>query len=153
MQLNLIPLKIGGIANDGYNIRTFRADRESAWAFWVRLELINCKETDGMRLSEMPEEYFAVPEDVAAPKAGQEDVAGGTPAEKDTDGTGKEARGTDSLKVGNPLVDAARILKLQRMIDEKHFEEADLYGRQLLKSQKLLGLYRNMISRNFCFWS
>lgn len=148
---NLIPLKIGGIANDGYNIRTFRADRESAWAFWVQLRINKLQQTDGMRLSEMPEEYFAVPEDVAAPKAGQEDVAGGTPAEKDTDGTGKEAAGTDSLKVGNPLVDAARILKLQRMIDEKHFEEADLYGRQLLKSQKLLGLYRNMISQELLF--
>lgn len=61
------------------------------------------------------------------------------PREKDTDGTGKEAAGADSLKVGNPLVDAARILKLQRMIDEKHFEEADLYGQTAFEISKASG--------------
>ena len=30
-------------------------------------------------------------------------------------------------------------------------EEAELYGRQLLKSQKLLGRYRNMISQELLF--
>lgn len=162
---NLIPLKIGGIANDGYNIRTFRADRESARAFWIQLRINKLQQTDGIRLSEMPEEYFAVPEDAAvpeeysavpekysaAPKAGQEDALEGTPAGKDADGPGNEDADTESLKVGNPLIDAVRVMKFQRMIDEKRFEEAELYGRQLLKSPKLLGQYRNMISQELLF--
>lgn len=149
---NLIPLKIGGIANDGYNIRTFRADRESARAFWVQLRINKLQQTDGMRLMEMPEEYFAVPEKYSAvPEADPEDALEGKPAGKDADGTGKEAASADSLKVGNPLVDAVRVMKFLRMIDEKRFEEADLYGRKLLKSQKLLGLYRNMISQELLF--
>ena len=145
---NLIPLKIGGIANDGYNIRAFREDRESARAFWIQLRINKLQQTDGMRLMEMPKEYFAVPEDTAEGKPAGKDADG---TGKDADGTGKEAADTESLKVGNPLADAVRIMKLQRMIDEKCFEEADLYGRQLLKSKKLLGLYRNMISQELLF--
>ncbi len=59
---NLFPLKMGGVANDGYNIKTFKKDRASADAFWVQMRINKLQQTDGMRLSEIPEEYFKVPE-------------------------------------------------------------------------------------------
>ena len=59
---NLFPLKMGGIANDGYNIKTFCKDRASADAFWAQMRINKLQQTDGMRLSEIPEEYFELPE-------------------------------------------------------------------------------------------
>ncbi|MCI9640762.1 MAG: M50 family metallopeptidase [Emergencia sp.] len=59
---NLVPLKMGGVANDGYNIKTFRSDKESADAFWRQMRINKLQQTDGKRLAEMPEEYFVVPE-------------------------------------------------------------------------------------------
>ncbi len=34
--MNLLPMKMGGIANDGYNIKIFRKDADSARAFGFR---------------------------------------------------------------------------------------------------------------------
>ncbi len=59
---NLIPMKVGGIANDGYNMKTFRNDRESADAFWLQMRINRLQQTDGQRLCEMPEDYFRLPE-------------------------------------------------------------------------------------------
>lgn len=56
---NLLPLKVGGIANDGYNIKTFRRDGDSARAFWIQMK-VNKLQSDGDRLRDMPEEYFAL---------------------------------------------------------------------------------------------
>lgn len=59
---NLFPMKVGGVANDGCNIRTFRKDRESADAFWAQMRINKLQQTDGMRLAEIPEGYFELPE-------------------------------------------------------------------------------------------
>lgn len=59
---NLFPLKMGGVANDGYNIKTFKKDRASADALWAQMRINKLQQTDGMRLSEIPEAYFELPE-------------------------------------------------------------------------------------------
>lgn len=55
--MNLLPMKMGGIANDGYNIKIFRKDADSARAFWIQMK-VNKLQSDGGRLRDMPEEYF-----------------------------------------------------------------------------------------------
>lgn len=116
--MNLIPMKIGGIVNDGLNIKTFRKDPESARAFWLQIRINKLQQTDGMRLSEMPAAFFET---------------------------------SETTPEGDPLIDAIRVMKFQRLLDEKRFAEADLYGRQLLTSKNLLGQYRNMINQELLF--
>lgn len=58
---NGIPIKIGGIANDGMNALSLRKDINANDAFRKQL-LINGEQTRGIRLSDMPVEWFRMPE-------------------------------------------------------------------------------------------
>lgn len=55
--LNGIPLKLGGVANDGYNLFNLHRDKQAVKGFAVQL-LVNEKLQNGMRLSQMPDEVF-----------------------------------------------------------------------------------------------
>lgn len=55
--LNGIPLKMGGVANDGYNILYLNRDKQAVKGFAAQL-IINEKQQNGMRLSQMPDEVF-----------------------------------------------------------------------------------------------
>ena len=57
--LNGIPLKLGGIANDGHNLLYLNRDKKSVKGFAVQL-IINEKQQNGTRLSEMPDELFTL---------------------------------------------------------------------------------------------
>lgn len=59
--LNGIPMKISGVANDGYNIRLLNKDIISRRIFYLQLK-INALQTKGIRLKEMPKEWFELPE-------------------------------------------------------------------------------------------
>lgn len=59
--INGIPMKIGGIANDGYNTLSLRKDEEARRALWLQLT-INGGMAEGRRLRDMPEEWFYLPE-------------------------------------------------------------------------------------------
>ena len=59
---NLIPLKMGGIANDGYNAITLGRQEAARRSFWLQLR-IHALQTQGVRLRDMPAEWFEVPED------------------------------------------------------------------------------------------
>ena len=59
--INGIPMRLGMVDNDGYNAFAIRKDLASMRAFRQQL-LVNAAVTEGMRLSEMPAEYFALPE-------------------------------------------------------------------------------------------
>lgn len=115
--MNLLPLKIGGIANDGYNIKTFRKDADSARAFWIQMK-INKQQSDGGRLRDVSEEYF--------------DLA-------------------DSEEKGNPLIDAIKVFRFQRQIDEKDFAGARESGEKLLAEKDLLSVYRNLIKSDLLY--
>ncbi|MBO7196574.1 MAG: M50 family metallopeptidase [Clostridia bacterium] len=58
---NGIPLNVGGIANDGMNALHLSKDKISALAFRNQL-LMNAAQTEGKRISEMPDEWFEIPE-------------------------------------------------------------------------------------------
>ena len=55
--LNGIPMKMGGIANDGYNILKLSGDPQGTHDFGVLL-LVNEQSQNGVRISEMPAEWF-----------------------------------------------------------------------------------------------
>jgi hypothetical protein len=57
---NAIPLKIGGVANDGYNVYYLRKDVEAQRAFGILLK-VNGLLTTGTRLRDMPIDWFELP--------------------------------------------------------------------------------------------
>lgn len=59
---NGIPLKIGGIANDGYNVYSLNKDKVSRRSTYIMLK-VNGLLTQGVRMKEMPYEWFVLPED------------------------------------------------------------------------------------------
>lgn len=61
MVTNGIPLNVGGIANDGMNALHLSKNPDAAEAFRKTL-LINAAQTEGIRTSDMPEEWFTLPE-------------------------------------------------------------------------------------------
>jgi len=58
---NLIPLRGGGIANDGYNIMSLRRDEDARYALYRQLK-INALLAKGTRVKDMPKEWFELPE-------------------------------------------------------------------------------------------
>ena len=59
---NGIPMKIGGVANDGDNIRTLRHDIDARRMLWIQLKA-NAVYTRGIRFCDMPQEWFHASED------------------------------------------------------------------------------------------
>lgn len=62
---NGIPMTIGGVANDGDNIRTLRRDVEARRLLWIQLKA-NALYTRGERFCDMPAEWFDVPAEADA---------------------------------------------------------------------------------------
>ena len=60
--INGVPMKTAGIANDGYNIISMTKDSEARKAFWIQLQ-VNAVQTSGIRLRDMPEQWFRWPEE------------------------------------------------------------------------------------------
>lgn len=60
--VNGVPMKIGGMPNDGFNALTFGKDRASGRAFWAQLA-INAAQIEGKRLGEIPAGWFDLPGD------------------------------------------------------------------------------------------
>ncbi len=61
--LNGIPLKMGGISNDGHNLLYLKHNEQSVKGFYTQL-LVNEKLQNGTRLSSMPEELFDLGGDI-----------------------------------------------------------------------------------------
>ena len=61
MALNGIPLNAGGIANDGMNAIHLSKNPEAMSSFRKAL-LINAAQTEGAKTSEMPDEWFTLPD-------------------------------------------------------------------------------------------
>ncbi len=58
---NGVPLKFGGIANDGYNVYMLSKDKVSRRSTYIMLK-VNGLLTQGVRMKEMPYEWFVLPE-------------------------------------------------------------------------------------------
>lgn len=61
--LNGIPMKIGGLPNDGYNVFLSNNNQLSREGFYLTLK-VNGLLTEGIRYRDMPHEWFMLPEDV-----------------------------------------------------------------------------------------
>ena len=62
--MNGIPMRMGTVDNDGYNAFALSKSKESVEAFWVQLKVAE-QSSKGVRLKDMPAEWFAVPTDEA----------------------------------------------------------------------------------------
>ena len=62
--MNGIPMRMGTVDNDGYNAFALSKSKESVEAFWVQLKVAE-QSSKGVRLKDMPAEWFAVPTDGA----------------------------------------------------------------------------------------
>lgn len=56
---NLIPMKVGGVSNDGYNIRCLGQGGIVPKAFALQLRVV-ARQMDGLSLKDMPEEWFSM---------------------------------------------------------------------------------------------
>jgi hypothetical protein len=62
--MNGIPMRMGEVDNDGFNAFSLGKNPDALRAFWVQMK-VNQQISRGMRLREMPDEWFAVPSDEA----------------------------------------------------------------------------------------
>ena len=62
--LNGVPMRMGAIDNDGYNAISLTKDAEAREAFWMQMKVVE-ETTKGVRLRDMPAEWFSVPTDEA----------------------------------------------------------------------------------------
>lgn len=60
--MNGIPMRLGSVDNDGYNVLSLRKSKEARRSFWLLFH-INGLITNGTRLKDMPEEWFSIPDD------------------------------------------------------------------------------------------
>lgn len=60
--MNGVPMRMGAVDNDGYNAISLSKSPQAAKAFWIQLKA-NAQVAKGIRLREMPDEWFAVPPD------------------------------------------------------------------------------------------
>ena len=58
--MNGIPLRIGGMDNDGHNAVYIGKNPEAMRAFWIQMKIVE-KMSSGMRIKDMPEEWFLLP--------------------------------------------------------------------------------------------
>ena len=61
---NGIPMRMGTVDNDGYNAFALSRNTEAVEAFWLQLKVVE-QTSKGIRLKDMPAEWFAVPTDEA----------------------------------------------------------------------------------------
>lgn len=58
--MNGIPMRLGGVDNDGKNAWVLGKDSEALYSFWVQMK-VNEQNARGVRLKDMPEEWFRFP--------------------------------------------------------------------------------------------
>ncbi len=61
---NAIPMKIGGIQNDGANIIECSKNKEILRCLWIQLKIMTLQ-SKGVRLKDMPDEYFEVSDELS----------------------------------------------------------------------------------------
>ena len=59
--LNGIPMRLGGLDNDGRNALNLRKHPQALHAFWLQMKVAECQ-AGGVRLKDMPAEWFLRPE-------------------------------------------------------------------------------------------
>ena len=62
--INGVPMRMGTVDNDGYNAFALSRNKAAVEAFWIQLKAVE-QTARGVRLKDMPAEWFAVPTDEA----------------------------------------------------------------------------------------
>ena len=62
--LNGVPMRMGALDNDGYNAISLTKNAEAREVFWMQMKVVE-ETTRGVRLRDMPAEWFTVPADEA----------------------------------------------------------------------------------------
>ena len=62
--MNGIPMRMGEVDNDGFNAFSLSKNPDALRAFWVQMK-VNEQISKGVRLRDMPDEWFAIPSDEA----------------------------------------------------------------------------------------
>ena len=62
--MNGLPMRLGTVDNDGYNAFSLTRNSEAMRSFWIQMK-VNEQLAKGMRLKDMPDEWFTVPSDEA----------------------------------------------------------------------------------------
>lgn len=62
--MNGVPMRMGTVDNDGYNAFALTRNTDALRSFWVQLKA-NEQVSKGVRLKDMPDEWFSVPTDEA----------------------------------------------------------------------------------------
>lgn len=57
---NGLPIHFGPVDNDGSNTLNISKNERAKWSFWLQLE-INARISKGLRLKDMPDEWFEIP--------------------------------------------------------------------------------------------
>lgn len=60
--INGIPMQMGVVNNDGYNAMSLGKSMAAIHSFWVQMKT-NEMLAKGVRVKDMPEEWFSMPED------------------------------------------------------------------------------------------
>ena len=62
--MNGVPMRMGMVDNDGYNAFSLTRSREAMRSFWMQMK-VNEQIAKGVRMKDMPDEWFAIPSDEA----------------------------------------------------------------------------------------
>ena len=62
--MNGVPMRLGTVDNDGYNAFSLTRNSEAMRSFWIQMK-VNEQLAKGVRLKDMPDEWFTVPSDEA----------------------------------------------------------------------------------------
>ena len=62
--MNGVPMRLGTVDNDGYNAFSLTRNNEAMRSFWIQMK-VNEQLAKGVRLKDMPDEWFTVPSDEA----------------------------------------------------------------------------------------
>lgn len=60
--MNGVPMRLGAVDNDGWNAISIHKSKTARYAFWFQMK-VNESQAEGIRIKNMPEEWFFVPSD------------------------------------------------------------------------------------------
>ena len=115
---NGLPMHIGLVDNDGCNALTIFRSRKAMRAFWIQMKA-NELSARGVRLKDMPEEWFIQPEEWYEAQ------------EKDMD---------------NGLMTTVGVLTCNRLMDQHRFDEADALMEHMLSVEsRIVDVHRSLL--------
>lgn len=163
--MNGIPMKVGGVPNDGHNLFFAGRTPEMLRALWLQLK-VNALQTRGERLRDMPDEWFEVPSDADLSNYMYTAVAGMAASRLLEERRIGEARemfrrideaGAGSVSVYRMEV-ACELLFIEiitgcdkaaeRMFTPEIRRYADIYSRYMLSRVRLLYAYARFVEKD-----